>query len=190
MAGAVIDRDGALVVTMSDGSTQKLGVVVGKDANPEKILEAVRTEVAKFPIPKDGIDGLGFDDMSVEHDGDRVITWKFQRGDRVKEFPIVFPVTLSRGIWRAGEFVKGDGVTHEGSYWIAQRETSAKPGTNEDWKLSAKRGNAGMSAYDIARRAGFKGTEKEWVKSLKGDKGDPGEKGKDLTRMTADGKKY
>jgi len=47
-----------------------------------------------------------------------------------------------------------------------------------------------MSAYDIAWRAGFKGTEKEWVKSLKGDKGDPGEKGKDLTRMTADGKKY
>ncbi len=32
----------------------------------------------------------------------------------------------------------------------------------------------GYSAYEIAVKNGFEGTEKEWLASLKGDKGDPG----------------
>lgn len=35
----------------------------------------------------------------------------------------------------------------------------------------------GFSAYDIAVLNGFSGTEEEWLLSLKGSKGDPGEKG-------------
>jgi hypothetical protein len=36
-------------------------------------------------------------------------------------------------------------------------------------------GQDGKSAYDIAKENGFTGTEAEWVESLKGEKGDPGE---------------
>ncbi len=32
----------------------------------------------------------------------------------------------------------------------------------------------GFSAYDLAVKHGFKGTEEEWVASIKGEKGDPG----------------
>lgn len=34
-----------------------------------------------------------------------------------------------------------------------------------------------VSAYDIAVKYGFEGTEEEWLASLKGDKGDPGRDG-------------
>ena len=36
---------------------------------------------------------------------------------------------------------------------------------------------AGESAYEIAVRNGFEGTEQEWLNSLKGDKGDAGAAG-------------
>lgn len=44
------------------------------------------------------------------------------------------------------------------------------------------KGDPGKSAYQIAVDNGFKGTEKEWLASLKGPKGDtgqPGQKGAD-----------
>lgn len=35
-------------------------------------------------------------------------------------------------------------------------------------------GATGLSAYEIAVKNGFDGTEEEWLESLKGEKGDPG----------------
>ncbi|MEG7651978.1 hypothetical protein U2441_15685, partial [Listeria monocytogenes] len=32
------------------------------------------------------------------------------------------PVVLDKGIWKAGNYVPGDGVTWGGSYWIAQKQ--------------------------------------------------------------------
>ena len=43
--------------------------------------------------------------------------------------------------------------------------------------LSSIEGKNGKSAYDIAVANGFKGTESEWLASLKGAKGDKGDKG-------------
>ena len=48
-------------------------------------------------------------------------------------------------------------------------------GTLEEWLRTLQ----GESAYEIAVRLGFQGTEEEWIESLKGEKGDPGEDGKD-----------
>lgn len=39
----------------------------------------------------------------------------------------------------------------------------------------------GKSAYEVAVASGFEGTEEEWLASLKGEKGDTGEKGVDGT---------
>ena len=45
--------------------------------------------------------------------------------------------------------------------------------------ILASCGDPGESAYEIAVRNGFPGTEQEWLASLKGDKGADGEKGTD-----------
>ena len=45
--------------------------------------------------------------------------------------------------------------------------------------ILASCGEPGESAYEIAVRNGFPGTEQEWLASLKGDKGADGEKGTD-----------
>ena len=45
--------------------------------------------------------------------------------------------------------------------------------------ILASCGDPGESAYEIAVRNGFPGTEQEWLDSLKGEKGVDGEKGAD-----------
>lgn len=50
--------------------------------------------------------------------------------------------------------------------------------------LKGDAGTNGKSAYEIAVQYGFKGTETEWLQSLKGSKGDPGEKGQDAPKIT------
>lgn len=107
-------------------------------------LEAKNAELqAAFdaiPEGKNGEDGVGFDDMTAEYDGERTITLRFERGDTVKTFAFEMPVVLDRGVWLEREYSAGDGVTWAGSFWIAQKATSAKPGSGDDWRLSVKRG--------------------------------------------------
>jgi hypothetical protein len=165
LAGALIDREGQLVVTMTDGTARSLGVVVGKDVDLEAVAEMVRGEVAKIPVPKDGVDGVGFDDMAlVDVEGDLYL--RFTKGEVVKDFYL--PVPTDRGVWVEREFKQGAGVTWGGSFWIAQRDTAAKPDTPDSgWRLAVKRGRDGASAFDVARKAGFRGSEREWLDSLR-----------------------
>lgn len=122
---------------------------------------------------KDGIDGtngrdgLGFDDLSVDFDGERVVKLKFARGEENKEFPLVLPTLIDRGVWREGGYRRGDAVTWDGSLWIAQIDTSAKPGLSPDWRLAVKRGRDG--------RAGKDG--KDGPIGPKGERGEPGPRG-------------
>jgi integrin beta 3 len=97
---------------------------------------------------RDGKDGLGFDDLHVEHDGARTITFRLARGERTKEFTFKVPVVIDAGVWREGsEYEPGDGVTWRGSYWIAQKGTTAKPDDgNADWRLAVKKGRDGKDA--------------------------------------------
>ena len=124
LAGAVIDRDGELVVTTTKGAAIKLGPVVGRD----------------------GADGLGFDDMSAESDGEGRVTLKFMRGQQVKEFPLTFEIPVYRGYWREGRKCEaGHMLTHEGSVWIAKRANCSKPclENKEDWQLAVRKGRDG-----------------------------------------------
>ncbi|WP_270420742.1 hypothetical protein [Acidaminococcus massiliensis] len=43
--------------------------------------------------------------------------------------------------------------------------------------VAGPRGEQGLSAYDIAQKNGYTGTETEWLAYLKGDKGEKGDKG-------------
>jgi fibronectin-binding protein 1 len=113
----------------------------------------------------DGKDGLGFDDLSVDYDGERTVTVKFQHGDRVKSFPIKMPVVLYRGLYDAAKaYEAGDAVTWGGSMWIARGESAAvapdenSPAGKKAWALSTMRGRQGKQG-------------------MKGDPGDRGPRG-------------
>lgn len=63
------------------------------------------------------------------------------------------PMVIDRGVWREGEHQAGDHVSWDGSGWIAQVKTSAKPGTSTDWRLSTKRGRDGKDGKSFAAAA-------------------------------------
>ena len=126
IADAMIDRAGELVVTFVDGRMKNLGPVIGKDGRDGN----------------NGRDGADFTDCHIEYDGERTITIRGRGGDIVKTMPI----PMDKGYWREGmSSEKGDIVTHDGSAWIALKDTKAKPGIEhkEDWRLFARKGRDG-----------------------------------------------
>jgi collagen triple helix repeat protein len=61
-----------------------------------------------------------------------------------KSYELKTALVLDAGVWKQGtSYEQGDGVTLGGSFWIAQRDTSAKPGASDDWRLAVKRGGDG-----------------------------------------------
>jgi hypothetical protein len=132
----------------------------------------------------DGADGLGFDDLQVTYDGQRKFTFRFIRGEKVKEFDFNVPIAIYREVFKEGTaYVTGDQVSFGGSIWHCLEPTITKPGQgNPKWRLASKHGRDGRdgkSAYEIAvEKGGFKGSEQDWLKSLKGP---PGKDGRGFT---------
>ena len=57
------------------------------------------------------------------------------------------PVPVYRGVWKAGDYERGDLVTWGGSLWHCDAPTKAKPGDGDtNWTLAAKRGRDGKDA--------------------------------------------
>jgi collagen type III alpha len=98
--------------------------------------------IEKIPMPKDGKDGVGFDDLEFEQTGERKFAFKFIKGDRVIEYPVSIPSIIDRGVYNSKLFYdQGDAVTYGGSLWICQvNETKQRPGSSKDWRLAVKKG--------------------------------------------------
>jgi hypothetical protein len=98
----------------------------------------------------DGQDGLGFDDLAVLHDGERSVTFRFLKNDRIKEFAVTFPMEIYRGVYADGKtYDRGDRVTWAGSEWHANEPTTTKPGDgSKAWTLTVKRGRDGKDGLD------------------------------------------
>lgn len=125
-------------------------------------VPAIRERVAaletRAPIPgppgadgapgKDGADGFGFDDLSVDFDGDRTMCLKFTRGEIVKTFPIALPFIRYQGVYQNGyAYVIGDVVTQGGAAWHCQKPTTLRPGDGVSaWRLMVKSGRDGKDA--------------------------------------------
>jgi hypothetical protein len=141
VASLLIDADGFMVATLADGKAVRVGKVVG-DRGPqgEKGLDGSHGKDGKDG--RDGLDGFGFDDLDLVHD-ERGVFFKFTRGDRVKEFRV--PTIYDRGVWREQkQYFAGDGVSYGGSFWIAQADTTEKPGIGvTKWRLAVKKGSDG-----------------------------------------------
>lgn len=133
LAGALIDRDGSLVVTLTDGSVKSLGPVVGRDGESGR----------------DGADGLGFDDADVEI-ADGMVVLKYRRGDLTKQVSYPLPTLKHIGFWGAGKSAKaGEMTTHDGSLWLAMRDTAESPSYQAaDWMLAARKGADGQRGKD------------------------------------------
>lgn len=96
---------------------------------------------------RDGIDGLGFDDLTAEQKDDRTVAFVFKRGDVEKRFEFTFPTLVDCGTFKAGQtYPKGGSVTYGGSLFIAQRETlpTERPEDGSGaFRLAVKRGRDG-----------------------------------------------
>jgi hypothetical protein len=75
------------------------------------------------------------------------------RGPRKKEWHFKAPVPIDRGVWSEGDYERGDCATHGGSLWICQRDTKAKPGISDDWRLACKKGRDGRDAGPVREAA-------------------------------------
>lgn len=153
VSGAFIKQSGELVLSFSDGSTATAGTVVGHDgadADMDELIKHIDSELAKWPHPADGKDGLGFDDIVVEHDGERAFTFKFVQGERSKTFgEFTVPVMIHRGIWTdTQDYSYQDVVTLDGSQWVCfDASKKGRPGAGSPeatgWKLVVKKGAEG-----------------------------------------------
>lgn len=137
LAGAIIDRDGQLLLTLSNGSTLALGPVLGKDGKDGE-------------PGKDGRDGFSLDDFTIEPSDERTFSFGFKQGEITKWHRLKFPVVLDRGIFKSGTvYEKGDSVTFGGMSWIARKDNpQGTPRECDEWHLAARRGRDGRDGKD------------------------------------------
>jgi hypothetical protein len=65
----------------------------------------------------------------------------------VKEAKSATIADAYRGLWTPGvDFKRGDLCTADGSLWMAQVDTTAKPGSDSAWRLIVKRGKDAKNA--------------------------------------------
>ena len=83
---------------------------------------------------------MGFDDLQVTYDGERKFTFRFVRGEKVKEFDFTVPMAIYREVFKEGTaYVTGDQVSFGGSIWHCLEPTTAKPGQgNPTWNLAVQ----------------------------------------------------
>ncbi len=141
LAGALIDREGDLVVTLTDGTMRTLGRVVGRDFDAEILERAVADAVALIPTPKDGEPGADADPAVIQRMVDEAVAMipKPKDGEPGKD---AYAGT-ARGLWDVGaEYRAMDVVSFNGSEWRAKRDDPGElPG--DGWMLSAARGKRG-----------------------------------------------
>lgn len=126
LAGALIDRKGQLVVTLTDGKAIELGEVCGRDGLP-------------------GAPGFSLDDFDIEQIDHKSVVLSFRQGDRKVEKTLKLPGLSYREVFKEGEaYERDDAVTYNGCMWIALKDTSATPGEEDSgWRLAVKKGRDG-----------------------------------------------
>ena len=116
--------------------------------------DVLQKALDRIPLPKDGkdgvdgnpgADGMGFDDLAIEYDGERCISISLQKDGREIHKYLHLPIVIDRGVFKTEQkYQQGDGVTWAGSYWIAQAsEPEGTPGSSDGWRLAVKKGRDG-----------------------------------------------
>jgi len=133
LAGALIDRNGELVITLTNGAVKSLGKIVGKDGDR-------------------GNDGLSMEAVTRTYDADaHEVVERWAVGGVAKELRYPAGGIRPGGFWNEGEKTLAMQVkTHDGHAWVALRDTTAKPSTDnpQDWQLFVRRGTPGRDLRD------------------------------------------
>lgn len=146
VAGALIDRSGVLILTLTDGTQRDLGPVVGKDGRDGEDGEDGADGPPGEP-GKDGKDGFNLADFdaNVSEDG-RTIEMAFADDTQKFVVEMKFPVPIYRGVFKEGEeYEAGDMATWGGSLWHCKEPTIEKPDAGP-WQLAVKKGRDGKDA--------------------------------------------
>lgn len=133
IADLLIDREGVLVATFTDGRMKSLGKVVGTDGRDGA----------------DGKDGIGLESFEQEYLPEtHEVRIKATCAGRVQETRYPAGGIRSAGYWRDGSSAKAcEAWSCDGALWIARVATSAKPDAkSEDWILAARKGRDGERA--------------------------------------------
>lgn len=144
----------ALEINIAEGIDETRTYVMGTWAKHRGgLIKAIRNTE---PLAGKSLSEAGW---SVMVDG--VADFDVQHGDDLRTFAIggqttsgklfartfLLPVVIDRGVYKQGEkYIRGDGVTFGGSWFIAQCDTEAKPEESQDWRLAVKRGRDGKDA--------------------------------------------
>ena len=87
------------------------------------VRERLSVLETRAPVPgppgADGQDGLGFEDLSADFDGDRTLRLEFVRGGARKTFPIALPFLRYQGVYMDGQSVHGRGCGDLGGIDLA-----------------------------------------------------------------------
>lgn len=126
---------------------------------------------------KPGPPGLGFDDFTMEHDGERKFVFRLARDDQPpKEWSFTVVAQIYRGVYEEGRaYDPGDTVTWGGSLWHCNEPTTDKPKAN-------------LTAWTLAVKCGRDG--RDGKPGEKGERGPEGRPGRDLTQLGHDGSKW
>lgn len=127
VADLLIDRDGVLVATMTDGRMKLLGPVVGKDG-------------------QNGRDGLSVESLDRVYDKEaHEIVERWVAAGQAKELRYAAGGIKHGGYWRENTKAQaGETWTHNGVCWIAKCATTAKPDRDSaDWLIFANKGRDG-----------------------------------------------
>lgn len=98
--------------------------------SPDWVLRA--NGIAEMQVAQDD-DDPRFVRLHVRHTDGRVVTHGLR-----------FPVPRDAGVFSEQRFYRaGDGVTHRGSWWIAQTDEPGIPGEGHGWRLAVRKGRDG-----------------------------------------------
>lgn len=159
-----VDETLAAIPTPKDGASVSLDDVKGLvESNmagwaldfERRAQDLFQRTIDRMPKPKDGRDAFDLDDLDLSLDEDgRTVRLRFMRGTDVREKTVTLSTLLDRGVYKAGQsYEKGDGVSWGGSFFIAQKETTALPDQSDEWRLAVKRGRDGNRGRDASTKA-------------------------------------
>jgi hypothetical protein len=128
------------------------GGVIRAEKQTDPIVDGGDIAAAGWGVLLEGI----AEETERELDDGRVIerTTVYTSG-KVFTRQVTTAAPIDRGVWREGNFRKGDGVSYGGSWFIAKQDTAPtdKPGESDAWRLAVKRGRNGADGKLIAERA-------------------------------------
>jgi hypothetical protein len=148
VAGAMIDRGGCLVLTLTNGETKSLGVVVGADGKSG--VDGTNGKDGRDGKDgtngQDGRDGIGLDDFEIRYlPESHEIEIKASCANRTKSLRYPAGGIRLAGYWREGNSAKAaEAWSCGGALWIAKCDTTSKPADENDaWVLAARAGRDG-----------------------------------------------